>query len=153
MFISPSRYKTACPAIFTRSPQFLHQSVPPLSDNCRAVIVSLLKRSAQNGISVQCAEPVTGSSGTPVPGAKKRDTKSASSPLAVTMTPRKSVKQRIFSKFGARFFTADSLYTSSSKSRERYVSRILHPIASVWSGMFSIWIGGRDGKSSSYKPS
>ncbi len=39
---------------------------------------------------MQCAEPVTGSSGILERGAKKRETKSQSSPGAVTITPRVS---------------------------------------------------------------
>ena len=60
----------------TRSPFCVQRSAPPRRDNCRASIVFLPRRSAQYGVSVQCEEPVTGSSGTPCAGAKKRETKS-----------------------------------------------------------------------------
>src|SRR5207248_10565190 len=48
----------------------------------------------QNGARAQCAEPVTGSSGTPLCGAKNRDTKSKPGVVArlVTMTPRASTR-------------------------------------------------------------
>jgi hypothetical protein len=44
---------------------------------------------------VQCAEPVTGSSGTPCAGAKKRETKSMPfSPRAVTIAAQQSTLAR-----------------------------------------------------------
>ena len=64
----------------TRSPRNSQKSSPPRSESCRARSLFFPSRSAQYGISVQCAEPVTGSSLTPKPGAKKRETKSTSRP-------------------------------------------------------------------------
>ena len=46
----------------------------------------VLSREADGGF--RLSDPVTGSSGTPLPGPKKRDTKSHSAALAVTITPR-----------------------------------------------------------------
>src|SRR6185436_6699127 len=77
---------TALPPIFTRSPSSEQNNSPPRHETCRAKSSFLPSFSAQYGISVQCAEPVTGSSGTPTSGAKNRDTKSDESPFAVTIT-------------------------------------------------------------------
>ena len=55
---------------------------PKPASACRVFFPSF---SAQYGISVQCAEPVTGSSATPSFGAKKRETKSQFLPFAVAM--------------------------------------------------------------------
>jgi len=49
---------------------------PPLADACRAVKASFPMRSAQNGASVQCADPVAGSSRMPSHGVKYREWKS-----------------------------------------------------------------------------
>ena len=57
---------------------------------------------------MQCAEPVTGSSGMPARGAKKRDTKSQVSPGAVAMTPRVSSAATLFMS-GASAATSASL--------------------------------------------
>eukprot|EP00325_Prymnesiales_sp_UTEX-LB-985_P017358 CAMPEP_0174746472 /NCGR_PEP_ID=MMETSP1094-20130205/89165_1 /TAXON_ID=156173 /ORGANISM="Chrysochromulina brevifilum, Strain UTEX LB 985" /LENGTH=92 /DNA_ID=CAMNT_0015951187 /DNA_START=132 /DNA_END=410 /DNA_ORIENTATION=- len=62
----------------TRSPTTLRRNVPPRSDTCRAVIEVLPSRAAQKGASAVCAEPVTGSSGMPESGPKKREMKSNS---------------------------------------------------------------------------
>ena len=48
----------------------------------------LPSRLLQKGMSVEWEEPVTGSSSIPSLGAKKRETKSQPSPLAVTITAK-----------------------------------------------------------------
>src|SRR5260370_9455635 len=65
-------------------------SSPPRRDNCLAKSSDFPRRSAQKGMSEQWEEPVAGSSSTPARGAKKRETKSASLPGAVTLMPRQS---------------------------------------------------------------
>ena len=50
---------------------------------------------------MQWADPVTGSSGTPSRGQKNRETKSALSPGAVTMTPRRSSRRASAAMSGA----------------------------------------------------
>ena len=70
--------------------------MPPRAEACSPTSSARPSRSAQNGASAQCAEPVTGSSSMPTPGAKKRLTQSmpSRSPGAVTMTPRASTAAR-----------------------------------------------------------
>ena len=64
-----------------------HTRWPPRPLSCRAFSCRLSSRRLQNGMSCECAEPVTGSSSMPSPGAKKRETKSVSPlPLAVMMS-------------------------------------------------------------------
>src|SRR5579862_1422327 len=97
--ISPSRNFTAFPAMVTRSPRSSHHSCPPRFEICRANNFVLPRRFDQYGTRVQCADPVAGSSGTPLAGAKKRETKSQSRPGAVTMIPNRSIAAS-FSMFG-----------------------------------------------------
>lgn len=72
------------------------------------------RRAPQNGPSAQWDEPVTGSSGMPEPGAKKRETKSKSWVEArlVTITPRTgSFASAMWS--GVRWRTVSSESTST----------------------------------------
>ena len=70
--------------MFTRSPRSSQIKVPPRGDSCLAIILVLFNFLLQNGISVLCEEPVTGSSAIPALGAKNLETKSQLSPLAET---------------------------------------------------------------------
>src|SRR5207245_4917280 len=69
--IVPCRQRRAWPTIFTRSPAILHCIDPPRALSCCARNVRLPSRPAQYGASVQCIEPVAGSSAMPTAGAKK----------------------------------------------------------------------------------
>src|SRR5439155_4955563 len=111
---SPRSTVTACPASFTRSPASRTRITPPRGDAWYAVISARPRRSLQNGVSAQWAEPVTGSSGTPVRGAKKRETKSKSGVVArlVTMIPRASSRSSA-AKSGLRPRTASSESSST----------------------------------------
>src|SRR5579885_3648830 len=73
---SPRSTVTAWPPSTTRSPADRTRTTPPRAEAWNPVMAVVRSRAAQNGASVQWAEPVTGSSGTPTAGAKKRDTKS-----------------------------------------------------------------------------
>src|SRR5205823_14103717 len=106
---SPRSTVTAWPASMTRSPASRTRITPPRGDAWYAVISVRSRRSLQNGVSAQWAEPVTGSSGTPDRGAKKRDTKSKPGVVArlVTMIPRASTRSSA-AKSGLRLRTASS---------------------------------------------
>jgi hypothetical protein len=70
---------------------------------------------------MQWADPVTGSSGMPDWGAKKRETKSHASPAAVTITPRVSSKaSSVMSGSSAR--TSASLASTAMMSWPRQTS-------------------------------
>ena len=71
MSIVPVRKRMARPAIPTRSPRSAHRRLPPRRDSWRASRRVLPSVSAQYGIKVQCAEPVTGSSSRPSPRCEK----------------------------------------------------------------------------------
>jgi len=58
------------------APSSVQSKSPPRGLTWRAFSVFFPSRLAQNGVTAQCAEPVTGSSGTDLAGAKKRDTQS-----------------------------------------------------------------------------
>src|SRR5439155_21449379 len=75
---SPLKMVTARPPSFTRSPSSRTRTTPPRGDAWYATSSFLPRREAQYGARQQCEEPVTGSSSTPDPGAKKRETKSYS---------------------------------------------------------------------------
>ena len=93
----------AAPVTRTRSPASSTVSSPPRADSCFASRRGLPRRSAQNGASVECAEPVTGSSGMPDSGPNQRLTKSYGAPAgagAVATTfaviaPRSGARPRI----------------------------------------------------------
>src|SRR5205807_6057847 len=72
--IVPCRYSRASPTIFTRSPVTLHCIEPPRALSCCARNVCFPSRPAQYGASVQCIEPVAGSSAMPMAGAKNLHT-------------------------------------------------------------------------------
>ena len=93
---SPRRTVTAPPASFTRSPAIVRCSVPPRADAWRATSSRRRSFVPHHGPSVQCAEPVTGSSSMPDAGAKKRDTMSNAGSLErlVIMTPGDRVEIR-----------------------------------------------------------
>ena len=57
---------------------------------------------------MQCADPAAGSSGTPCPGAKKRETKPQSHPGAVAIIPKRSVVASL-NKSGLRLRAWSSL--------------------------------------------
>src|SRR6266540_4280794 len=111
---SPRSTVTAWPPSPTRSPASRTRTTPPRGDAWYAVISVLCSRSLQNGVSAQCAEPVTGSSGTPACGAKKRETKSKSRVPArlVTMIPRASTRWSA-AMSGTRLRTVSSESTST----------------------------------------
>lgn len=103
-------------------------TTPPRAEAWYPVISLFPRRDAQYGPSTQCAEPVTGSSGTPTRGAKNRDTKSYAPPAerAVTMNPRPSTFASA-AKSGAIARTASSLGSSTSTSnrlRPIHVNRV-----------------------------
>ena len=87
MYKDPIEYVFACSLIITLSPLSLQLNLPILSEICIAESSFLLSLFAQNGIREQCAEPVTGSSKIEACVVKKRETKSHSFPLDVTMNP------------------------------------------------------------------
>src|SRR5256886_1520560 len=62
---SPRSTVTAWPPSVTRSPASRTRITPPRGEAWYAVISARSRRSLQNGVSAQWAEPVTGSSGTP----------------------------------------------------------------------------------------
>src|SRR5579872_4685850 len=76
ILISAVMYKAQGPDSMVRSPASVQIRSPPRGLTCRALSVFLPRRFTQYGVSAQWAEPVTGSSGTPLSGAKKRETKS-----------------------------------------------------------------------------
>src|SRR5690606_20682156 len=117
----PETTVTARPASRTRSPARVTRTSPPRSDSCAPVSVSRPSLADQYGESAQCAEPVTGSSGTPTLGAKNRETKSVSVPGAVTMTPRASIVARA-SMSGRRARTVSAESTSTSRSRSPFAT-------------------------------
>ena len=87
--------------------------MPPRGDTWRATKDVRPSFRLQYGVRQQCADPVTGSSSMPEPGAKKRETKSQPGVVArlVTMTPRTgSVRSR--AKSGVRPVTAASVSSS-----------------------------------------
>ena len=80
-------YSTALPPISTLLPSCLHNNFPPLDESCLALNSVFPVFSTQNGTNEVWADPVTGSSSTPVDGKKHLDTKSQLSPGAVTIKP------------------------------------------------------------------
>ena len=86
--MSPCRYVVALPEMWTRSLTSLQCNCPCRLESCLAESSVLFSCCAQYGISVVCAEPVTGSSLMPTLGAKNRETKSLVFPGAVMMVPR-----------------------------------------------------------------
>ena len=80
-------YSKALPPISTLLPSNSQNNFPPLDESCFALNFFFPVISAQNGTNDVWADPVTGSSSTPVDGKKHRDTKSQSSPGAVTINP------------------------------------------------------------------
>src|SRR5689334_8334280 len=73
---SPFQTVTAVPSRRQRSPLTVTRSEPPRAEAWYASMVFRPSRSIHQGPRPQCAEPVTGSSGMPRPGAKKRETMS-----------------------------------------------------------------------------
>src|SRR5476649_676711 len=63
--ISPVMYSAQSPWMMVRAPSSVQSRSPPRAEACRAFKVFLPSRFAQKGVRAQCAEPVTGSSGTP----------------------------------------------------------------------------------------
>ena len=126
----------------------MHRISPPRALTRRACSWVRLSRAAQYGASVQWAEPVTGSSGMPRPGAKNRDTKSTpgSSPGAVTITGASTRISAAMSGLTARTAAADS--STTSQARERSTAVGVQPSAAASAGGQSEATGGRDGKSS-----
>src|SRR3984885_7467420 len=66
----PSKKRTALPLMVTRSPRSSHHSSPPRGETWNACSFFFPSRLDQYGIRLQWDEPVTGSSGTPLAGAK-----------------------------------------------------------------------------------
>ena len=77
----------AWPPIITLSDMSLHSNLPPLLEICNASKSFFKSLDDQNGIKVQWAEPVTGSSKIVACGVKNLETKSTELPLAVIITP------------------------------------------------------------------
>src|SRR5579864_7445639 len=75
---APSKTVTGRPVIVTRSPFNSTPTSPERGDACRPTSDVRPSRAAQNGASTVCELPVTGSSGTPAFGAKRRERKSNS---------------------------------------------------------------------------
>src|SRR5277367_766522 len=105
---------TACPPRMARSPLTRTRTTPPLADAWYATNESLCRCFRQYPARQQWADPVTGSSSIPAPGAKKRDTKSNSgrADRLVTIKPRIG---RLAStrKFGASLRSVASASTST----------------------------------------
>ena len=97
-------------------------------------------------MSVQCALPVTGSSAMPTPGAKKRETKSASLPRAVAMMPRQS-SDASCGRSGVSVRTSSSLPRSARKSRLLRTSRGMWPRPLTSPAGAAHGTPGREGKS------
>src|SRR5690606_38606660 len=118
----PSRTVTARPVSRTRSPATVTSTRPPRADAWKPTVWERPSRAAQYGASAVCAEPVTGSSGTPTAGAKNRDTKSWSAPgsaAAVTITPRipsRTDSARTAARSGVSARTAAASASTTSRS-------------------------------------
>ena len=91
--------------------------MPPRGEAWNPVSSVRPSRPNQYGASVQCAEPVTGSSGIPAAGAKKREMKSAPGRAAgaVTIVPRVVIALS-FSTSGRSPVTSSSAATTTMKS-------------------------------------
>ena len=76
----PSKIVIARPVMVTRSPSSSTLTRPDREDACSPTSDVCPSRSTQNGANTVCALPVTGSSGMPRFGAKRRETKSYSLP-------------------------------------------------------------------------
>ena len=121
--------------------------MPPRGDNCSATIFNLPRRPLQYGAKRVWAEPVTGSSSIPMPGAKKRETKSISPPGAVTISPR-AFSSAIAAKSGSK----SSRVRLSSKTAIRSKFPLNSndgsaPRQSATRLAFCNWLGGSRGKS------
>src|SRR5437588_2686760 len=87
----PSKMVTAWPDRYTRPAWVSVRTIPVRADAWKPTSWLRPSRSDQKGASTVWALPVTGSSGMPSAGEKKRDTKSYSRPrsaMAVTVSPR-----------------------------------------------------------------
>src|SRR5690606_21571088 len=130
-------------------------SAPPRSEACSASSSVAPSRCCHQVASVQCAEPVTGSSGMPTAGAKTRLTMALSrSPRAVTITARTGSSASAV-KSGRTPRTSSAESSSASRSvRPRHTWRMVTPgRPAVSSEGASAGVVGSAGKSSSIIPS